>query len=173
MVPVRSFLAAVADHCSSSAWIAAASAVRLSTGADGAQELVRKADVSGASRPGVGADQRPVVLDAVPLHKHLVHDQRISGNAVMKDCATPVIAFRPTAGTSLLTVSEPSLNRRRPGSPHPGCNTRRRNARRNGALDPLAFISPCCHRSAGSRPRMRSSANRPPQPLLRQMQAPR
>jgi hypothetical protein len=31
--------------------------------------------MSGASRPGVGADQRLVVLNAVPLHKHLVHDQ--------------------------------------------------------------------------------------------------
>ncbi len=33
---------------------------------------------------------------------------RISGNAVMNDLATSVIAVRPTAGAPLLIVSEPS-----------------------------------------------------------------
>jgi hypothetical protein len=42
---VRSFLAAAADHCSSSVLMAAAALiVLLSIGADGAQEAIRKAD---------------------------------------------------------------------------------------------------------------------------------
>ena len=44
-----------------------------------------KPPLSSASRPGVCADQRPVVLSAVTPRKHLVHDHPISGNAIMKD----------------------------------------------------------------------------------------
>lgn len=51
--------------------------------------------MSSASRPGVGADQRPVVLSAVTLHKHRVPDhpqirepsrERLS---YFRDCAAP------------------------------------------------------------------------------------
>lgn len=51
--------------------------------------------MSSASRPGVGADQRPVVLSVVTLHKHLVHDHpQIRENSherlsYFRDCAAP------------------------------------------------------------------------------------
>lgn len=64
--------------------------------------------MSSASWSGVGADQRPVVLIAVTLRSSSSMITRISGNAVIKDRATSAIAFRPTAGVPLLTVSEPS-----------------------------------------------------------------
>lgn len=64
--------------------------------------------VSSASRPSVRAGQRPVVLSAVTLHKHLVHDYPHIWERCHERLSYFVIAPRPTAGALSLTDSEPS-----------------------------------------------------------------
>lgn len=62
----RSFLAAVADHCSSRAWIAAASAARLSPVADGTHDMARRRTGSARAKAQFAFSSSPVRL-LVPI----------------------------------------------------------------------------------------------------------
>ena len=59
-----------------------------------------------AARPGVCADQRPVIFTTVPLREYVIHDHPHIRERGHERLSGWVIALRPTAGAPSLTVSE-------------------------------------------------------------------